>query len=241
MVSKLALSYFVVSVMACAPPGGGPGPGPGGGDDDGSNTPDAPLASHLTVSGTAKEQGQSGASPLSGVTIAAYQTGLDTPLAMATSDATGNFSFVINDGLLDGYLKATKSGYTDTYIYPAAPLNKDTTVETSLLSTSTFGLLVTFAGGDSSKGVIIAIVADANGTPVSGAKVTSTPSSGVYKYSDGTGAPTSTSGTPADGTAFFLSAPLGAVMVSATKSGATFKQHMVTTHNNALVTTTITE
>jgi hypothetical protein len=241
MITKLALSSFVVSVMACASPAGNPGPG-GGDDGPGPGTgPDAPVATHLTLGGTAKEQGQSGATPLSGVAIAAYQTGLDTPIATATSDAQGAYSLGIDASMLDGYLKATKSGYTDTYLYPAAPWHQDATIETNLLTTSTFGLLVTFAGGDSSKGVIIATIVDAGGTPVSGAKVTSTPASGVYKYSDGSGAPSSTSGTPADGTAFFLSVPLGQVAVTATKSGATFKTHMVAARNGALVTTTISE
>ena len=243
MLSKFALSCFAGSLIACASPAGSPGPG-GGGDDNpgpGPGGPDAPLATHLTVSGTAVEQGQSGQTPLSGVALAAYQTGLDTPIATATSDAQGNYTFGVDAAMLDGYIKATKSGYTDTYIYPSAPWNKDSTVSASLLSSGTFGLLVTFAGGDSAKGVIIAIITDANGAPVTGAKVTSTPASGVYKYSDGTGAPTSTSGTPADGTAFFLSVPLGQVAITASKSGATFKTHMVAAHSGALVTTTITE
>ncbi len=236
---KIAISSFVV-LLACAPPAPG-GTGPGGGDDNPGVDAPVVTSGHVTLSGTAKEQGQSGSTPLSGVAIAAYQTGLDTPLAMTTSDAQGSYSLALNAGSLDGYLKVTKSGYTDTYLYPAAPWTKDATIEASLLSTSTFGLLVTFAGGDSSKGVIIATIVDGAGAPVSGAKISSTPSSGVYKYSDGTGAPTSTSGTPADGTAFFLSVPVGQVAVSATKSGATFKTHMVAAHNGALVTTSISE
>ena len=246
MISKVVLSCFFVSVFACGAPAGGGGGG-GGGGDDGSGSgvdptgPDAAVASHLTLSGTTNEQGQSGASPVSGATVTAYRNSDNTQVAMTTSDAMGKYSLAIDATPLDGYLKVTKSGYADTYVYPASPWIQDTTVESDILSTTTFGLLVTFAGGDSSKGVIIAIIVDANGTPVSGAKIASTPASGVYKYSDGTGTPSGTSSTPADGTAFFLSVPVGSVMVSATKSGATFHQHPVGAHNGALVTTLISE
>jgi hypothetical protein len=210
------------------------------GDDGGDPGPDAAVASHLTLSGTTTEQGQSGASVVAGATVTAFNSD-NTQIATATSDATGTYALAIDATPLDGYLKVTKSGYTDTYVYPASPWIQDTTVDTNMLSSATFGLLVTFAGGDSSEGVIIAIIVDANGTPVTGAKVTSNPASGVYKYSDGTGAPTGTAGTPADGTAFFLSVPVGSVMVSATKSGATFHQHPVMAHDGALVTTLISE
>jgi len=244
MISKLVVSCFVVSLFACASPGGPGGGNPGSGGDDGSGVdpgPDAAVASHLTLSGIATEQGQSGATVVSGATIVAYRTSDNTQLATATSDAAGKYSLAIDATPLDGYLKVTKSGYTDTYVFPPAPWIQDTTVATNLLSSTTFGLLVTFAGGDSAKGVIIAIIVDASGNPVSGAKIASTPASGVYKYSDGTGTPTGTSSTPADGTAFFLSVPVGSVMVSATKSGATFHQHPVAAHNGALVTTLISE
>ena len=174
--------------------------------------------------------------------IAAYQTGNDgSPLATATSDAQGHYSLTVDMPALDGYLKLTKSGYTDTYLYPAAPWTQSATLDASLLSTTTFGLLVTFAGGDSSKGVIIANILDGSGAPVSGAKISSSPASGVYRYSDGTGAPTSPSGTSSDGTAFFLSVPLGAVTISASKSGALFHSHAVVARANALVTTILSE
>jgi hypothetical protein len=245
MICKVVLSCFVASLWACASPGGGGG---GAGGDDGSGGgggtdpgPDATVASHLTLSGVATEQGQSGSTAVAGATIAAYRSSDNMQVATATSDASGNYTLAIDAPPLDGYVKVTKSGYTDTYVYPAAPWIQDATIATDILSSTTFGLLVTFAGGDSAKGVIIAIIVDAGGNPVSGAKIASTPASGVYKYSDGSGTPTGTSSTPADGTAFFLSVPVGSVMVSATKSGTSFHQHPVAAHNGALVTTLISE
>jgi hypothetical protein len=195
----------------------------------------------LVISGTTSEQGQSGATALSGVAIGAYAVGNDsTPVAMATSDASGNYSLTINQSPFDGYLKATKSSYTDTYIYPAEAWSGNSTVAASLLSSSTFGLLLTFAGGDSSKGMIIANVEDASGTAVSGAKISSSPAS-TYKYSDGSGAPSGTTSTAADGVAFFINAPVGDLSVTASKSGATFSSHTVSARAGALTTTVIPE
>lgn len=238
MISKVVLSVLVVSLVGCGGGGGG-----GGGDDTGGDTgPDAAVASHLTLSGTTTEQGQSGASTVGNATLAVYRASDDSMVATATSDASGHFSIPIDSTPLDGYLKVTKSGYVDSYIYPASPWIQDSTVETNMLTSATFGLLVTFAGGDSAKGVIIAIVVDATGNPVSGAKVQSTPAAGVYKYSDGSGAPAGNISTPADGTAFFLSVPLGSVMVQATKSGApAFHEHPVKARGGALVITQISE
>ena len=199
------------------------------------------MQSHLTLSGSTKEQGQSGSTALSGVTISAYRSSDNMMIATATSDATGKDSLAIDATPLDGYLKATKSGYTDTYVYPAAPWGQDATLETSLLSTGTFGLLVTFAGGDSKQGRGHRDPVGRGGQPGDGRQGHEHAGLGRRNNSDGTGAPTSTTGTPADGTAFFLSVPIGNVTVNATKSGATFKPHAVAAHSGALVTTVITE
>ena len=196
----------------------------------------------MTISGNTVEQGQSGSSPLAGVAVAAYDSSNDsTPLATATSDAQGHYTLTVNAAMLDGYLKVTKSGYVDTYLYPPAPLDASATVDASLLSSSTFGLLALYAGADSSQGTIITIVQDAAGHPVAGAKVSSTPAAGIIRYSDGTGAPSGTTSTSADGTAFFFNLAPGDVTITATKSGASFQSHVVGARANALVTTEITE
>lgn len=252
MTAKILISFLAASLMACAPTddmadddtgggddgSGGGGGGGGGGSGSGSDT----TPSTIVLSGSSLQQGQSGASPLAGVAITAYKIGADsTPVATATSDAQGTYSLSIDGTSFDGYVKAQKSGYADTYLYPAQPWTADAEIETSQLGSTTFSLLNTFAGGDSSKGLIIATIVDGSGTPVSGAKITSSPASGSYKYSDGSGQPTGSTSTPADGIAFFMSAPVGQVTISATKSGMTFKSHAVTTHGGALLTTAISE
>jgi hypothetical protein len=213
---------------------------------------DAPVAPHdapsnipamITVSGTAAEQAQSGSTPQAGVAVGVFKVGNDaTPLATATSDAMGKYSMVVatNNMGVDCYIKATKSGYVDTYAYPAGVLYADYAMaDANMLSTSTFGLLVQFAGGHSGNGVITMIVLGASGMPVTGATVTSSPASGAYKYSDSNGYPTSTSGTAADGISFMVDVPPGDVTVNASKSGIQFVPHHVNARADKFTTTAI--
>src|SRR5688572_12981007 len=95
--------------------------GGGGGSDDGTGMVDAPVApAILTISGTATARSAGGSSPVDAATIAAYAAGNDTtPIAMTTTDASGNFSLVITTTAgqaLNGYLKASKSGMVNTYL-----------------------------------------------------------------------------------------------------------------------------
>src|SRR5678815_4586731 len=92
----------------------------GGSGDDASSTPDAPanVPAMITISGKATKRNSPTPSDAAGVMIAAYQASdPNTPIATATSDATGMYSMVIttNGKPLDGYLKATLATYLDTY------------------------------------------------------------------------------------------------------------------------------
>jgi hypothetical protein len=206
---------------------------------------DAPpvVNNNITVSGIASASGQTTSTPLAGVVVGFYKTGNDTAIATMTTTATGAYTFSIptNGMVVDGYLKATKSGYADNFLYPAAPLQADFPMaDSNLVTTSDFSGLTILTGQMSTNGFIAATVLDATGTAVMGAKVTSTPASGSYAYSDSNGIPTSTTGTNTDGRAFFINVPPGApVAISATKTGTAFKSHSLTGHPNALTTTII--
>ena len=238
MKRNIVLYVAIGSLMACAttPPSTGDD---GTGSDPGSGDPANPNT--VVLNGSATSEGQSGSSPLAGATITIHKVSDNSTLQTATSDAQGTFTITINASRCDCYAKAAKSGYADTYVYPTSPWTGVAKLETSQLGSTTFSLLNTFAGGDSDKGLIIATVQAADGTPVMGAKISSTPSSGSYKYSDGSGEPSGSSSTSADGIAFFMSAPVGSVSLAASKSGMTFKAHLVATHAGALVTTGISE
>jgi len=240
---KAHVSMFVL-LVAC---GGSSGTNPG--DDTQIDAPqvfhDAPpsVPAMITMSGTASQQAQSGQTPLAGVAISAFKAGDETtPLATAMTDAQGEYTMTLatNNMPLDAYFKATKSGFVDSYSYPAGPLVKDDPMaDANMLDTSTYGLLVQFGGGHSGNGVIAMIVLDGSGMPVEGATVTSAPASGAYKYSDASGFPTSTSGTAADGRAFMFDVPPGNATVNANKSGMQFHSHQLNARADKFTTTVI--
>jgi len=159
---------------------------PSGGNIDASSI-DAPGGGggNITITGTAVERTAGGMTPVNGATIAAYQNGNDaTPVVMTTSMADGTFSLSVpaSGGPLDGYLKATKSGLKDTYLYPPVPISADTVAPVNMISPDTLNLLVLLAIGagnqQAGKGLIALVVvngATATSTPVAGVAVTSTP------------------------------------------------------------------
>ncbi|MFT3695593.1 MAG: carboxypeptidase-like regulatory domain-containing protein [Kofleriaceae bacterium] len=232
-------------LVACGGGGSSPNNG-GGGDDDGSNgtTPDAakPAAQMLKFSGVTQENTQSGATPLAGVTMALYANGSDSsPLGMATSDASGNYSFSVDDhgAAIDGYMKASKSGYVDNFIYPAAAFSTDqTAANANLVTTDNFNYLGLLGSQQSGKGLVVVEILDSSDQSVAGATLSSMPAAGSVKYMDN-GIPTGTSGTDTDGAAFLFNVPPGSVTISAAKSGMTFKSHALTAHADAFTTTVI--
>lgn len=210
------------------------------------NTVDAPPAAQtIHISGTATKREATGSSPLEGVTIGAYASSDEnTPVATATTDASGNYTLTImtNGTALDGYLKATMTTYMDTYLYPPAPITADFAgAAINMVTPSTFDLLAnTLCRGNvtSTDGTIAVEVVDGSGATVQGATVASTPAAGKYCYNSG-GLPSSTAtSTATDGVAYMLKVT-GQATVSATKSGSTFTSHGVKARAGALTTTLI--
>jgi hypothetical protein len=195
------------------------------------------------LSGVVNDDGASGATPLAGVTLAAYANSDDsTAVAMATSDSGGKFSLTVDQASLDGYIKLTKSGYTDTYEYPEATWAASATVGADMIQSSLLDLLINFGGGKTADGVIIATVQDSSGKAIEGATIASSPASGVYRYSDPTTQePTATTSTFTDGTGFFFNTPSASMTVTAAKSGSSFSSHALTARAGALTITTITQ
>ena len=79
--------------------------------------------------------------------------------------------------------------------------------------------------------------------PVAGVAVTSTPAASKVGYSSaGSPLPDFTgTGTMADGRAFVCGLPGGAITVTGTKTGLTFKTTSLKTHIGAFTTTIVTE
>src|SRR2546422_816901 len=78
-------------------------------------TPDATnVPATITVTGTAAAPGLGGSTPAPGVAVGAFRNSDEnTAVAMATTDGSGNYTLTIttNGQPLDGFVKATKSGY----------------------------------------------------------------------------------------------------------------------------------
>jgi hypothetical protein len=174
------------------------------------------------------------------VAVAALDSS-NTVLAMTTSDGSGNFSLSVTytGSGLDGYLKATNSGDEDTYLYPPGLIASDFDgADVELIPPSDISLIgeLTEAQG-SNNGIIGLEVLDANGSDVSGAKVTTSSGSAFY---DSNGIPSkSATSTSTDGRAYIMNAAPGSVTVSATKTGTTFSSHAVTAYAGALTETIV--
>jgi hypothetical protein len=237
---------FVLVVAAC----GGSNSNPAGGDASASIDSrvfmDAPpnVPAMITIGGTARDSGQSSSTPLAGVAIALKSRADDSTIASATSDAQGKYSMSVTTGghVVDAYILATKSGYTDAASFPAAPFQADAPMaDSNLVTTNNFNLLGLYTGQQSSMGIVVAELLDASDMPVQGATVSSTPAAAKYMYSDSSGTPADLPSTNTDGTAFLINVSAGSVMITATKSGSSFKSHAVTARANTFTSTVITE
>jgi hypothetical protein len=221
-----------------------------GGDDGSSATADAPPSAPpmITVSGNASSVGIGGKTPEQGVVIAAYKTSDENAaVAMTTTDASGNYSLTLTtDGTaLDGYLKATKTGFVETYLYPPAPLAADFDMAAiNMLSPDNYSAVYTLTQDSQTAdtGIVGILVVDSSNATVGGATVSSSPAS-LYRYNGSAGGlPTKMSSamaTQTDGLAYMLNVPPGDVTVSAAKTGLTFKSHTIKARANQLVTTII--
>ena len=237
---------LVLFLVACG--GGGDGSPDGNGPTaDAKEFHDAPpvVPAMISLSGETSERGLSGTTMVAAVTLGAYKNSDEgTPVAMATSDAQGKYTLTVPTGGLpfDGFIKATKSGYVDIYLYPSSTWIADfTDGSINMLTPGNKDLLNNFASGGQTagKGMVGLAVLDASGNPVAGATISATPSGGTVRYTGSNGLPSSSATmTSADGVAFVFNAP-ETVTVTAAKSGHSFHAHAVKAHADKFTTTSI--
>jgi hypothetical protein len=213
-----------------------------GSSSGGADAPTAP--SMITISGTVSERTTNGSMPLPGAMVGAYKNSDEaTSVATATSDAMGKYTLTVtsNGVALDGFVKATMSGYVDVYLYPPAPLTADFAgASVNILSTNTFNLLKAIGQEHAGNGVIALEVMDSTMMVVAGAGVTSSPPAAKTGYTGSNGLPdTAATVTAADGIAYLWDVPPGAATLTATKSGTTFKPTTLKIHADVLTTTII--
>lgn len=236
---KIASSLLLLGLVAC-------------GGDDGGGSVDAPVApSMLTLSGNASSIGISGSTPEADVAITLYKASDDSVLGTTTTDASGNFSITqTTDGTaVDGYLKATKASFKDTYLYPPGPLSADFAGATVLLLTpGTWDSVNSTLLGETQEaghGWVGMLVMDslATQTAIEGATVTTSPAGKIHYNGSGSNPlpNRNATATAADGIAYAVDVAAGDVTVNAAKSGLTFKSHKIKARADQITLTIITE
>lgn len=95
-------------------------------------TPPTTISTTVTVSGTAQQLAGTTNGPAAGVTVTAYRiAGTDQLLdTVGPTPSNGQFTtntIATNGTALNGYLKATKTDYWTTYLFPSSPLAKSLT------------------------------------------------------------------------------------------------------------------
>jgi hypothetical protein len=237
MRTSLSLSLFL-GLAAC------------GSSSNNNTTPDAPtvvVPPMIKISGIAT--GRSGTSttptPLSGVTVSAFKNSDDTTaIQTATSAADGSYSLEITTGgqALDGFVKATITGFLDTYLYAPAPLAADfASASINMVDSGIYDLLAnTLCAGNqmTTNGVIALEVQDDSGNTIAGATATTSPAPTGVCY-DNNGFPNKTATvTASDGIAYIFNVT-GEATVSASLTGMTFTSHQVNARAGALTTTIV--
>jgi hypothetical protein len=261
-VMKLAMALSCVALVACGSdnkktnnPDGNTG-GDGNTGIDGSNrmadaSVDAPPApAMLTISGTVTARGLGGSTPVAGATVGAYSNANETtPVKTATTTAQGKFTLTFATGgvALDGFLKASKTGYADTYVYAEAPIAmNETGVPVNMLTTGNFQTLSVIAQGNQMAGMGLIAMEVLNAPPptgmtVGGATIATNPAASVYRYNGNNGFPSAMATvTAADGIGYAFNVMPGvSVTVSATKTGSTFQSHVIKAWADSLTTTSV--
>jgi len=180
--------------------------------------------------------------PVSNASVFAFRTGDTTTVAADTSSTPGDYIVSIPTGgtPLDGYLRVSASGFMSSYAYPAQPLRADTVNDIVMITPTEFSLLAAAASitPQAGKGFIGIVVKDCTGAPISGATVTTNPA-GTVLYNV-VGVPSSSaSSTAADGIGYIANVTAGDVVVRATASGHTLRQHTVNARADAITLTEI--
>jgi hypothetical protein len=252
---SMRITWVVLISVVVAAGCGSDGKDKGSTDASVNNGPDAKqfndapptMTVEITVSGQATARDQSGAVPAAGVTIEAFRNGNEsTPIATTTTDASGNYSLTIqtNGESIDGFLKAAKTGFKITYLYPPYPLMMDFGMASVIMVTpTTYDALSNISGGGQQPGNgLIGMVVTDGTNPVAGATVSTNPA-GTYRYNAMVGTvvlPTSSAtSTHTDGIAYAFNVPPGQVTVGAMKTGQTFSSHGLKAWADDLTTTVI--
>ncbi len=215
-----------------------------------NNTAPTTIATTVTVSGTTQAANiiSQSIGPTDGVTLVACKGDCVGPNNLGQTGPTmanGQFTtpaLATNGTALDGYLKATKAGQWDTYLYPHAPLAQSLTgAPVLIINQQLVGLIGMFADPQvAGNGILGVAVTDCATPPVgiSGATIAVTGTGG--DVGDPAFDVGSLAGDMAAGTYLITNVPPGNVTVTASYSqngtNYTFLVNGVTSYADALTT-----
>jgi hypothetical protein len=179
---------------------------------------------------------------LPGASVQAFLVGVPAAIFTTMTDANGAFSHDQGTGNVprNAYLKTTLNGYLDTYFYPAVPIVHDYTTDIQLQTTADLTTLAMVAQVtvDATKGQLLIIVTDCNGTPLSGATITTTPAGTTRYFVEGAPSPTAVA-TDMSGVAYVANLPAGNTTLNASVAGMALRQHNFDVVAGAFVQTDI--
>lgn len=194
----------------------------------------------VTIAGTVSDPFTGNSVP--GAAIVGYLIGVPAPIFTVNADNDGAFSHQQGTGGVprNAYLRATLNGFINTDFYPAAPIVHDYSTNVQLLTQQDVATLAQVAQVtvDNTKGQILVAVVDCNGTPLSGATITTTPAGTIRYFVDGTPSPTAVA-TDMTGVAFVANVPAGNTTISANASSMALRSHNFDVVAGAFVQTDI--
>lgn len=211
--------------------------------------PETEAPPEVTFSGFAVETTVGPPTPQEGVLIEIFAADDETtPAGSTTTDANGQWSVTVETGgvAFDGFVRASKAGLIDTYVYPSAPLVADfENVAVNQVTLATFDTLANTlcrAMTDETKATIAVRIDDSAGEPVGGAVVTSNPAAASDCYNADTGFPDpDAASSAADGLGFLFNVEPGNVSVTATADGHSFQTTRLKARVGVLNTAVIVE
>jgi hypothetical protein len=182
--------------------------------------------------------------PVEGAIIELHRASNDRKLddnAPGGTPADGTFSLTgrTRGNPLEVYLHAEAEGLVTTRLYPPIPVFSDV----PMIPLPMFSpIVVNFLSPDQEpeNGIVVVIVLDCVGQPITGATVSSTPEAGDVIYADNMGVPDdAATSTGAQGLAFLINVPAGPVTVNATSGGEALLGHDVASVPGEVTTTII--
>lgn len=212
-------------------------------DCAGDPLPTTVASPPITIAGPIQEATLSGVGTLAASThVSANNYGDDS--VITEGDFTGSFTVIDPNSSttpLNAYVKATVSGYQDTYIFPGAPISENIpNAPLIMLSDSIFGLIGLLTGITTVQGTgtLTAAILDCNNDPISGAVVTITPNVGTIKYADATGVPGSDDfpSTQAAGVVYIFNVPPGEYTISSSAGGTALRDNDVKSFADSIST-----